>query len=196
MRCSPTVNVYRLKPVFERAGAPAPEPVADLRQECEHEVERVRGVTRYLVRWRGYSARHCARRGWVTAATRWRSTMSPPRRRSARRRRPPPPPSAAASPPLRRLFPPPCHLLPGWSLRPASGCRLRLMGGISRTWSGMVLGRRWAPWWSMPRRTGRLGPAMPELRPSGRHDRSEETISIITMPESGMSGPNIFIMER
>ena len=121
MRCSPTVNVYRLKPVFERAGAPAPEPVADLRQECEHEVERVRGVTRYLVRWRGYSARHCARRGWVTAATRWRSTMSPSRRRSVRRRRPPPPPSAAASPPLRRLYPPPCHLLPWWSLRLASG---------------------------------------------------------------------------
>ena len=124
----PTVNVYRLKPVFERAGAPsAPGTVADPGQECEHEVElllnrrRVRGVTCYLVRWRRYSARHCARRGWVTAATRWRSTMSPSRRRSVRRRRPPPPPSAAASPPLRRLYPPPCHLLPWWSLRLASG---------------------------------------------------------------------------
>ena len=174
MRCSPTVNVYRLKPVFERAGAPAPEPVADLRQECEHEVERVRGVTRYLVRWRGYSARHCARRGWVTAATRWRSTMSPSRRRSVRRRRPPPPPSAAASPPLRRLFPPPCHLLPGWSLRPASGCRLRLMGGISRTWSGMVPRHLVAHSLLNAASHGPAGSSGCYAR-FGRHGRTEET---------------------
>ena len=59
MRCSPTVNVDRLNPFFERAGAPpAKRPVSDSGQEgrCEYEVKlllnrrQVRGVTRYLVR--------------------------------------------------------------------------------------------------------------------------------------------------
>ena len=64
----PTVNVYRLKPVFERAGAPsAPGLVANPGQEGEHKVElllnrrRVRRVTRYPVCWRGHSACH---QGW------------------------------------------------------------------------------------------------------------------------------------
>jgi hypothetical protein len=40
MRCSPTVNVDRLKPFHSRAGAaPAPGPVSDAGQEGEHEVE-------------------------------------------------------------------------------------------------------------------------------------------------------------
>ncbi len=64
MCCSLTVNVDRLnlKPLFARAGAvPAPGPVSDAGQEGEHGVElllnrrTVRGVTRYLVRWRGHT---------------------------------------------------------------------------------------------------------------------------------------------
>ena len=39
MGCSPIVNVDRLEPVFERAGAPpVPGPVSDKGQEGEHEV--------------------------------------------------------------------------------------------------------------------------------------------------------------
>ncbi len=63
MRCSPKVNVDSLKPFFERLGtAPAPGPVFDAGQEGEHEVELlpnrrlVRGVTRYLVRWRRHTS--------------------------------------------------------------------------------------------------------------------------------------------
>ena len=63
MLCSSTVNVDRLKPFHERVDAPPePGPVLDQGQEGEHEVElllnrkEVRGVTRYLVRWRGHSS--------------------------------------------------------------------------------------------------------------------------------------------
>ena len=64
MRCSPTVKVDCLKPFLVRAGTPAPGPVSDggLGQEGEHEVELllsrrvVRGVTRYLVSWRGHTS--------------------------------------------------------------------------------------------------------------------------------------------
>ena len=63
MRCSPTVNVDRLRPFFERANAPLPPgPVSDAGQEGEHEVELLlnrrlyRGSIQYLVRWRGHAA--------------------------------------------------------------------------------------------------------------------------------------------
>ena len=61
--CSPTVNIDRFKPSFERAGSsPAPGLVSDEGEEGEHEVElllnrrMVRGVTHYLVRWRGHAS--------------------------------------------------------------------------------------------------------------------------------------------
>jgi hypothetical protein len=63
MRCSPTVNVNRLKPFFERAGpAPAPGPISNGGQEGEHEVvlllyrRLMRDVMRYLVLWLGHTS--------------------------------------------------------------------------------------------------------------------------------------------
>lgn len=64
MKCSPTVNVDRLKPFHTRVGAsPPPGPVDDPGQEGEHEVEMLlnrktssKGVTRYLVRFRGHTS--------------------------------------------------------------------------------------------------------------------------------------------
>ena len=50
MRCSPTVNVDRLKPLFARAGTPLARPVSDAGQEREHEVKPLlnHGVARAL----------------------------------------------------------------------------------------------------------------------------------------------------
>ncbi len=65
MQCSPTVNVDRLKPFYERLDAlPAPGPVSDPGQEGKDEVpvellvhrKTTRGVTRYLARWRGLTS--------------------------------------------------------------------------------------------------------------------------------------------
>ena len=71
MRCSRTVNVDRLKAYHARVGATQPPgPVDDAGQEGEYEVEQLlnrqtsRGVTRYLVRFRGYTS---AADEWVRA---------------------------------------------------------------------------------------------------------------------------------
>jgi hypothetical protein len=116
MRCSPIVNVDRLKPFHARLDdPPAPGPVADLGQEGEHEVElllnrkEVRGVPHYLVRWRGHSS---AADEWLRAEALANCPekvaeyeAAAPRRRAARRAQaaalPPPPvprPSAVPAP--------------------------------------------------------------------------------------------------
>ena len=62
-KCSPTVNVDRLKPFYSRADRPDPPgPVGDPGQEGEHVVEQLlnrrtrRGRTYYLVRWQGHAS--------------------------------------------------------------------------------------------------------------------------------------------
>ena len=95
MRCSPTVNVDRLKPSIERAGStPAPGPVSYAGNEGEHEVElllnrlTVRVVTRYLVLWCGHASADSS--SGTTSGCGWRSCGQrldrrfpplPPRRR-------------------------------------------------------------------------------------------------------------------
>jgi transposase InsO family protein len=62
-RCSPTVNVERLKPYYARPDKPDPPgPVTDQGQEGEYVVEQLlnrktlRGRTYYLVRWQGHDS--------------------------------------------------------------------------------------------------------------------------------------------
>ena len=194
MRCSPAVNADRLKTFFELAGPLRPRGPSPSVTRSEHEVElllnrrRVRGVTRYLVRWRGHSpptTSGCAR--MVHCRETLRRCRPPPRHRPHRSRG------------GRHLLPPRCW----WSMRPASGCRLAprwprapsywvgrccttgpamagfvgLWSGVVgsrgfRAWSGTALGRRWAPRWStrcsMPPRTGQLAAGSCCARRAGR----------------------------
>ena len=62
-KCSPTVNVERLKPYFGRDARPTPPgPVSDPGQEGEYVVEQllnrkvIRGRMHYLVRWQGHDS--------------------------------------------------------------------------------------------------------------------------------------------
>jgi hypothetical protein len=117
MRCSPTVNVDRLKPFDARADEPpAPGPVLDQGQEGEHDVvlllngKEIQGVLHYLVRWRGHTS---ADDEWLRAEELAHcpelvaeNDAAAPRRRGARRGRPAGPPAvpaaaaAAAIPPV------------------------------------------------------------------------------------------------
>jgi hypothetical protein len=144
MRCSPTVNVDRLKPFHTRAGAaPAPGPVSDAGQEGQHEVElllhgrEILGVTRHAVTWcDGGGTRHrttsgCGLRTCRTARIRWQSTT--PRHPTAAQHPGPSPPARrrrwSSRPQLRRRRPsaPP----------PVSGSRLR-----RRFWRALPLSAR------------------------------------------------------
>ncbi len=103
-RCSPT-DVDSLKPFVERPGlAPAPGPVLDAGQGGEHEVELllrrgrlVRGVTRYLVRWRGHASAddEWRRAEELTQCQEKVYDATAPRRRAAR----PADPAADSEPP-------------------------------------------------------------------------------------------------
>ena len=152
MLCSPTVNVDRLKPFFERAGgAPPPGPVSDAGQEGEHEVELLlnrtekRGVTRYLVRWRGHTS---ADDEWLRAEELSHCQdkvaeydAAAPRRKAARRGdpgaiRPPVPadPALAALPPPRPIPAGPAPLVSPAGYRLAVAAEVR---------SGKALVGRW-----------------------------------------------------
>ena len=148
-KCSPTVNVERLKPFYPRADRRAPPgPVSDPGQEGEYVVAQllnrktIRGRMHYLVRWQGHDS---ADDSWepVEHLTNCADRIAEyeaaaPRRQRAKRHLPPqssrapstPPPPGPASPPP----PPPPPLLPSFPLHP----HLRQVGrsghGSRRLW--------------------------------------------------------------
>jgi hypothetical protein len=176
MRCSPTVNVDRLKPFHSQAGAaPAPGNVSDAGQEGEHEVElllsrrEIRGVTRYLVRWRGHTS---ADDEWLRAEdlTHCQEKVSEydtaaPRRHAAPR-------SEHAAPPV--VAPAPAGGAPRIPRRfPARGsvggsgglCPCRQGGALPLAGGG--LGQRYGDRSQPCRRLLARGAVLPHLRPRG-----------------------------
>ena len=149
-KCSPTVNVDRLKPFHPRADRPDPPgPVSDPGREGEHVVEQLlnrktlRGRTYYLVRWQGHTSAsdswepaehlaHCPERvaEYEAAAPRRPKALRALRRAGG--------PSAAALQPSRAASPPPVA-----PPRPAppSGWAVAAAGGLP------VLGSTLLYWW-------------------------------------------------
>ena len=158
-KCSPTVNVDRLKPYHPRADRPDPPgPVSDPGQEGEHVVEQLlnrrtlRGRTYYLVRWQGHASAddswepaehlvHCPERvAEYEAAAPRRPKALRVRQRAGASSAPaaappvaPPPPPVAPTPPL-----PP----PGWAVAALAGSPVP--GSVILYWwpdEGWQLGR-------------------------------------------------------
>ena len=132
-KCSPTVNVDRLKPYFRRSDhPPSPGPVADPGQAGEYVVAQLlnrkvlRGRTYYLVRWQGHASAddswepvehltNCPERlaEYEAAAPRRPKARRTARSGGADPAAPPPP-----APPPPTVFSPPPRPPPGWAVGP------------------------------------------------------------------------------
>jgi hypothetical protein len=134
-RCSPTVNVERLKPYHARPDGPAPPgPVLDPGQEGEYVVEQLlnrktlRGRTYYLVRWQGHAsvddswepAEHLAHCPERVAEYEAAAPRRPSARRAAARGLPPSGDPVPPGPPLAAPPEPTAPRAPaGWVVAPA-----------------------------------------------------------------------------